>query len=454
MTPKILLIEPPFTVEEYNNYRGNAIAAWTPSLWALCLATFLKKNISEIRIEILDGQIISFNLMADRISWLKPDIVGISPNLNTYEKALKLARIAKKGGAKVIFGGAHASGLAREIIKNRGLASPDYCIDAVVKGDGERAFYKFVTNTPFNEIKNLVYQDADGQIKENEIEFLNVDTLPMIDFGFVHFPDYFKNNRERYPQFNWEKKARIYTQKGCIWRKTNKKGCIFCCLCGGGLRLRNPKIICREIDVLIRNHKINTINITGDMTFEDKRWFEEFYREVKKIKYPLPAFSATLRIGALDDLTAKRMREINLNHAYLGIESGSGKSLRALNTGTTPELIGKTVKLLVKYGFRMSFYFILGAPGETRQTLKETIELAKKFSFAKRTKYLFVSTLVPMPGSPAWDLFLSRCGDKYAYSDAIDFKRVNVDWLKYFCDVGFEEIISAKNTIKALSPNN
>ena len=125
---KLFLIEPPISVQEYEIDNETKYTIWLPPLWAIALSAFLKKRMSNIKIEFLDGQLRSFSEIKNQIVKEKPDFVGISPKDKTYQGSLKLARISKQTGAKVILGGLHADSLAKEIIKNRGPYSSDYCI--------------------------------------------------------------------------------------------------------------------------------------------------------------------------------------------------------------------------------------------------------------------------------------------------------------------------------------
>lgn len=73
-----------------------------PPLGLIAIATYLKKNIRNIDVEVLDGDILPWKELESR---LKGHVIGINTNFGNYLNAVKIANIAKKKGAKVIFGG-------------------------------------------------------------------------------------------------------------------------------------------------------------------------------------------------------------------------------------------------------------------------------------------------------------------------------------------------------------
>ena len=152
---KIVLIDPPNDADNYNNTRIIS-QNFFPPLWALSLATYLRDRMSEAEIRILDGQMLKISDILKELDRITPDIVGLGPIWLNYKNALAIARQSKKIKSRVIMGGHYATGLAKEILANRGICSDDYCIDAIIQGDGEEAFYQFILGLPFKKIKNLV----------------------------------------------------------------------------------------------------------------------------------------------------------------------------------------------------------------------------------------------------------------------------------------------------------
>ena len=446
---KLFLIEPPISVQEYEIDNETKYTIWLPPLWAISLGTFFKKKTPGIDLKILDGQLLSFGDIKKQIIKEKPDFIGISPKHKTYQRTLRLARISKQTGAKVILGGLYADSLAKEIVKNRGPDSSDACVDLVIKGDGEKAFFDYLKGKPLKQINNLVYQD-NHETKENPITFPDLNNLPVLNFNLVNLNDYFRDYQKRYPHLKQRMMIRIYTQKGCAWRKINKKGCIYCSFSGGPIRLRNPRTVWQEINKVIEEHKVNDIIDISDMAFEDKKWFNEFYQLALENKNPLPNFNTIVRVGSLNDSMIKKMKQININHATLGIESGAQDCLDKMNTGTSAISAYETVQSLAKNNITMTLRFLIGAPGETKTTLNKTIKFANKISKFKQVSKIVVSQFMPYPNTYAWKMLSSRVGNKYTDTDNPDFRQAQLDWQNHFCAVRDEDLGRAANTISQL----
>ena len=84
----------------------------------------------------------------------------------------------------------------------------------------------------------------------------------------------------------------------------------------------------------------------------------------------------------------------------IGIESGSNEILRKAKRRETVEENLQAVHWAKQAGMEVVGLFILGLPYETEETIKQTIEIAKK----SKVDYAQFSILVPLPGSEVWDL--------------------------------------------------
>jgi radical SAM superfamily enzyme YgiQ (UPF0313 family) len=303
-----------------------------------------------------------------------------------------------------------------------------------------------VSGKPLKKINNLVYQAQSG-IKENRIESLNLDRLPILDWSLVKINNYFKDYQRRYPHLKEKKILRIYTKKGCHWRRICQKGCIFCSFSVGARRTRSPSVIWREINQAIEEYGVNFIMDETELSYEDKDWFERFYKQAIKSRYPLPEFTLDIRPNIFEDSMIRKMRQINVYYATIDIESGDRKCLQRMNTGITPELAYQTVKAFAKHGIKMNLRFIVGAPGETKETLNTTIRFVKELAKFKEVDRIIANQLIPFPNSYAWDLLLSKTGDKYRNKDIIDFQEARWDWQKYFCAVGERTLSKTANLI-------
>jgi len=89
-------------------------ARWPQPLGILSIGTYIKQNNPGVEVEVLDGNnVLTLDKVIER---LDADVVGISATAGGYDHAIRVAKVAKQKGARVILGGAAATPLAREIL--------------------------------------------------------------------------------------------------------------------------------------------------------------------------------------------------------------------------------------------------------------------------------------------------------------------------------------------------
>ena len=404
-----------------------------------CVASYLKEKLPQISLSILDEQLLDLKKIERRISRIRPDIVGINCMFKNYKRVLELARVSKKIGAKVVMGGTYATALAREILINRGPQSSDYCIDVIIKQDGERAFYQYVKGDLIKNINNLVYWH-NGEVIENNIKLLQLDNLPSLRLDIITPEIYFKEYQRKFSNSKYKKPFVIYSQKGCYWRSKPKGGCIFCSLMYKELRLRNPKNVWHEIDRLVSDYSVDYIWDVSDSLLSDKNWFKEFYHQSQK-RSNKPFFKIQARTDDLIDESIVRMiSKMNVAQIFVGFESADNRCLTQIKKGTTSQINKKAISLLSKYRLPIRAYFVLGVPGDSKQSLEKTTKLAEKILDTGRNNLIVSPLFTPLPGSPAYQLLKQKTGEKYAGKDIINWNEAIRDWIDCFCKVPYDEV--------------
>lgn len=429
---RITFIEPPITVYKPGSY----FKSDSPLLWMLTLMTYLKNEMVEsVLFNVLDGQILGMKQILRKLKKLKPDIVGLSPKHHTYSNAVIIARAAKKLGSRVVMGGPHASSLAREILLNRGPVSEDYCVDAVVKGDGEKAFYEYVTNKNLSAIKNLVFVRKDKNvIVENPLEYLDVRRLPRINRKLINPEQYFKLHVKK------GFKSRLfpaYTHRGCFYGQVDGHGCIFC---GADkiLRLREPLNFWEEVKELVKNYGATRILNFADGFPLDMNlpWFREFYKVSLNYKKK-PALALCTLPRFINKRTIRIMKEMNVKSLRLpfadmfpGCAIGTLSHLKKKDL----EKLCTPFKLLNDAGILAATYLRPGIFRETPEDIMKIFELSRFLSSMKNIKVIFARGYLPLPGSKGWQMLLEKTGNKYKGKDLIDQREIGHDWVKNFSD--------------------
>ena len=159
---------------------------YAPSLGLVSLENYMKANHPDFRIDILDGSVThSMEDIQEYISKEKPDIVGQSIQLISYQNSLLIARWVKEIGGVNILGGHQATQMSEYIISNqKGL------VDFVVWGDGEEALLGLTEGRNVEDIPNLVHINPDGNIYRTPKKKIRLDNTPVLDYTRVDLSPY------------------------------------------------------------------------------------------------------------------------------------------------------------------------------------------------------------------------------------------------------------------------
>jgi radical SAM superfamily enzyme YgiQ (UPF0313 family) len=191
----------------------------------------------------------------------------------------------------------------------------------------------------------------------------------------------------------------IYSSRGCPSR------CIYCLwpqtFSGRSMRCRSPEDVVAEIRWIVENMpQVREISFDDDTFTADR----DHARAVAALLKPLK-ISWTINARANTDFeTLRIMREAGLRHVVVGYESGNDAILKNIKKGVTREQALQFTKGCQKLGLSIHGAFIMGLPGETRETITETIAFAKKLDLNS----IQASIASPYPGTDFYDLCLEN----------------------------------------------
>lgn len=315
----------------------------------------------------------------------KPDVIGITCN-SAYMRYVKMIayEIKKNYNIKIIFGGYHASLLPAETLKM------EEC-DAVCIGDGEYVIEEYLNalenDRSVKGIKGL-WAKEDGKIIKNTKRPLiqDIDSLPIPDLNL------------------WEDLNKyIYFLRAVYFIGT--RGCPYnCAACpsqplrkiipGNHYRTKDPFAYVREIKHQWEKYKdrgFKTAYLFDPVFTFDRAWVKRFCEEYKKqgltgkVDYAIYA-----RADNLDEEIIRMLAESGCNFIRIGIESGDERIRNKIyKKNITTSEMQKNIDLCNKYNIKVAGFFMLGAPGESRETLRKTFELAKRLKISIPILFVF-----------------------------------------------------------------
>jgi len=289
------------------------------------------------------------------------DYYGFGPTSPEYPHALDCLHRIKESNpsARGVLGGPHATLLY-------GLCQMDGW-DSIVVGDGEwaamEAFY------------------GDEKII-HAVEY-PLDDYPIPDRTLVDIKSYRFRLHDR-------SATTVMGSRGCPFR------CAFCCKNHNRVRLSSAERMIEEIDILHRQFGYNAIAFPEDIFILNKD------RTVKVCKY-LKEKGIIWRCLLRADLVVKygddfieMMVDSGCVGVGMGIESGSNTILKNINKGETVEQMYEAVTMLKAHRMFIKGFFIIGLPGESKETLAETDQFLRRAQLDDIDAKIFQ----PYPASP------------------------------------------------------
>lgn len=401
---KVLLIQPSTFRKNYGEY---AEAGGKNQPLGICyLAAILEKN--NIPTKILDADTLNLTLEETfrHIDKYMPLIIGISTLTTTFPYVKILAKEIKKKYPSIfiVVGGAHITAMPEQSIKNK-------CFDFGVIGEGEYTFLKLVQTLldkkSYKNIEGIIYKKDRKIIKTKPRKLIeDLDELP---FPTYHLLPSIKLYRPQIHSMKATPIASIITSRGCPFQ------CIYCdkSVFGSKYRVRSPKNVVDEIEYLINKFGVKEIIFCDDNFTLIKKRVSDICDEILKRKLKI-YWSCSVRADNVDKKLLEKMKSSGCWLIALGIESGNQKILEISKKNISLDIIKKVVKWSNEFKIKVRGYFMLGLPGETKESIEDTINFAK--SLKLNTAEFTICT--PFPNTPLYNNI-----SKYGKLDDSDFSR-------------------------------
>ncbi len=415
---KILLVNPSYSFL----YKQGKTRVWlyTPSITLAVIAAPLLKDGHSVEILDLNKTDSELTVLRKKLTHFQPDYVGISFTTPLIEKAIIIASEIKKFNKDIIViaGGVHPTSFPEELLKESDF-------DMVVTGEGDFVLSELLSNKETTSIGNLVYK-KNGIIQSNPRNKLikELDILPYPAWQLYNLSDYKVTKvMARNNPAGW-----IETSRGCVYN------CSFCNknIAGKTFRVKSPKRVTDEIEFML-SLGFKEIHIVDDGFTTDMKRAEMICDEIIKRGLRFPWATVTgIRADRVNLGLLKKMKQAGCYRVYYGIESGNQQILDGFGKGETLEDVRRAVRESRQAGLEVYGFFMLALPGETKETMRDTLNFAKELNLdmAKATITL------PLPATPFYEELeekgLIKTKDWSKYNTYVPAREVythpTVDW--------------------------
>ena len=237
------------------------------------------------------------------------------------------------------------------------------------------------------------FDDVPGLIFKRNGDVIETDRGPDADFDDYPNPARHLLPNELYAEFPTERKnfTVMVTSKGC------PRGCLFC---EAGRTAYNPRSVSRVVDEMQECYDrfgIREIDIFDYEFVINRKRAMGICKEMQERKLDI-LWACRARVDSVDEELLREMAAAGCGRIYFGIESGLQEMLDRVNKGITLERIRETIKLTKRYGIRALGFFLIGSPGETRETVAKTLKFAKSLGL----DYIQFSKTTAKPLTSLW----------------------------------------------------
>lgn len=380
---KILLIHPKLEGSFYEDVK-------LPPMGIAYIAGALRDV--NYKVKILDATLSKDQMFDIRniVTEYSPDIVGISSPTPLIQISLKISNLIKgiNKDIKIIFGGVHPTLFPKDVAKE---ANVDY----VVHGEGEETIVELVKNIEKSKepkgVLGIAYK-KNGKVVVNAPRSLirDLDSIPFPAYDLLPINEYYS------PQISKTPFTSMITSRGCPYQ------CIYCdvhVVFGRNYRFNSPERTLREIQYLINKFKVKEIMFKdSEFTLNQDR-IEKLCDLIIKEKIKI-RWSCNGRVGRVTLPMLKKMRKSGCRLTQYGVESGDQRVLDTLKKQITIQQVKETFRISRKAGLKTVANFMIGNPGESKESIEKTIRLVKEI----KADYGNFGFIIPFPGTELYNL--------------------------------------------------
>lgn len=356
-----------------------------PPIFLAYIAAYLRLN--GIKVVFLDaaGESLDFKQNLKRILEVAPDLIITKTHFSTWGWEDKLFKKVKETlEIPIVSVGIHPTLSPQELLRAGS-------IDIAVRNEPEISCFDIARGINLANIDGITY-GLDSRIIDNP------DRKLIEDLDILPFParDLFPHKNYRLSSYRRKPMTVVYTARGCYFH---------CIHCGqqrvwrDRRRVRSSRNVIKEIEEIYRQGY-------REISFEDQSL--ECDARMIEIAGALNKYKFSWKFGTrpdfINDRTLKIFRESGCYEVFLGVESGNQQCLDWLNKGIGIKQIEEAFRICRKNKLFINATFMIGLPQEDINSVKKTIELAKRLNPDYATFYAFT----PLPGTVAFDFYNSN----------------------------------------------
>ncbi|MFO8058556.1 MAG: radical SAM protein [bacterium] len=378
---KLLLIYPDINTIQFPHFQHGL--AWISSV--------LKQAGHQVELLYLSREWEDSELASEALR-INPDVIAFSSTTQQFPFTRRYARVLKESMDRfMVIGGIHATIDPDNVME-------EVPVDALVRGEGEYPLLELLValseDRDYTQIQNVWARTASGEIIRNPLR-------PPVELSGLPWPDRELFDEDLLMRMN-DGQVSVMASRGCPFR------CTYCCntvladLAGGNAKWVRHRDLAELMDEIDHLHKrfprLKSLIFWDEVFAVKKSRVHEFCEEYKK-RFSTP-FQVFLRVETVDREMMGWMKEAGLYSIIVGVESGSERIRKeVMNRNMSNHKIIKVFEWADELGLETWDFNMIGVPGDTEETIRETMELNRII----KPHHVQVSIFYPFPGTPLYE---------------------------------------------------
>lgn len=391
---KVMIINPPrvegVPVVRTERFEHRDVGAIYPPINCLYLAAILEKEGHEVNFIEANAFDLTLGWIRSEIKRIKPDIVYARTSFDTQEEDIKVLEIASEHGAVTLL----RCKIIAEVPEIRDALLEKPFIDIFINGEPEsivppllkkisdREAWKAIPGISFRKGEKIITTPlAFTLTSPDDIPFPAYHLLPNImpyHTGIMMRPPF----------------TTVISSRGCPF------SCTFCSYGKAKYRTRSPENVVAELEWLVAEYGIKRFIFFDEMIFLHDGRIDEICKLMLEKGLKL-RWTLNSRVKPLNLETLKLMKKAGCFEICFGIESGSDEILKNIEKGITTDDIREAARMCKEARLDIYAMMLIGSPGETEETINESIKLIKEID----PFYAQFSFVVPAPNAPGFDYY-------------------------------------------------
>lgn len=385
-----------------------------PPVSLLTVAGVFESQGVETQIIDQDAEKLRYQQIVEKLNAFSPDLIGFTLTTYNFRDVLPWINAIKRDtGIPIIVGGPHVHLYPYETMSHD-------AIDYAIIGEAEIPLVDFISafknNRKFSGIKSIAYREKNGDVVVERTRQI-VDDLNELPFPPLHL---IKN----------ENYANILTRRHNFTAMLSARGCPYrCTFCDQKVppyRRRSAENFVAEIKRNYEMFGIREFDVYDSTFTADRKRVRKICELIDQENLDV-GWTIRSRVDSVNEKVLDALKLGGVHTIFYGIESSNPELLKIMKKQISIKRIEETLAYTKSLGIDNLGYFMFGFPGETQQTITDTID----FALSQPLDYAQFSTLVPMPETEIYDYYLERgMEDHWSYATRYPEDNTQIDLIE------------------------